>query len=172
MPNQAMFIVSPQMTKFDVEQYLQKIYKIPVVHVNLFNRMGRCRIVLNMPILSNIFSSYVAGKTKTTPNTYVTKEVDDKVAIVFMVCWLDNPQTVFSLWKLLCLVFLALQTADQKFTFPPIFGKDDAEEKAKDSVDEMKSVYKKKTQINTSKQGIPSWFSHWISFLFLVYPIQ
>ena len=42
LPNQVHFIVSPQMTKLDVKQYLEKIYNIPVIHVNIHNRMGSC----------------------------------------------------------------------------------------------------------------------------------
>ncbi|KAK4025775.1 39S ribosomal protein L23, mitochondrial [Daphnia magna] len=61
LPNQVQFVVSPQMTKLDVKQYLEKIYNVPVIHVNTFNKMG---------------------KTKTVPNQYITKEPDEKIAFV------------------------------------------------------------------------------------------
>ena len=41
LPNQVQFIVSSQMTKLDVKQYLEKIYNIPVVHVITYNKMGK-----------------------------------------------------------------------------------------------------------------------------------
>nr|CAH0103003.1 unnamed protein product [Daphnia galeata] len=61
LPNQVQFVVSSQMTKLDVKQYLEKIYNLPVIHVSTYNRMG---------------------KTKTAPNRYVTKEQDEKIAFV------------------------------------------------------------------------------------------
>ncbi|XP_053952943.1 39S ribosomal protein L23, mitochondrial [Anastrepha obliqua] len=60
--NVATFSVSIQMTKHDVKNYLEKIYKLPVVDV-------RTRIEL--------------GKTKRDPSLgYVTKEDDVKIAYV------------------------------------------------------------------------------------------
>ena len=44
LPNQVQFLVSPQMTKFDVQQYLEKIYKVPVVNVAVYNHIGKSRI--------------------------------------------------------------------------------------------------------------------------------
>lgn len=41
LPNQVQFIVSPQMTRFDVQQYLEKIYNVSVVNVALHNQMGK-----------------------------------------------------------------------------------------------------------------------------------
>ena len=35
------FLISPQMTKYDVKQYLEKIYNVPVVHVNIHNKIGK-----------------------------------------------------------------------------------------------------------------------------------
>lgn len=40
-PNTVQFIVSPEMTRFDVKQYLEKIYKVPVVDVRIANRLGK-----------------------------------------------------------------------------------------------------------------------------------
>jgi len=41
-PNIVKFIVSVQMTKYDIRNYLEKIYKIPVVDVRTVIAMGRC----------------------------------------------------------------------------------------------------------------------------------
>lgn len=41
LPNQVQFIVSSEMTKLDVKQYLEKIYDIPVINVTTFNKMGK-----------------------------------------------------------------------------------------------------------------------------------
>ncbi|KAG4078945.1 hypothetical protein HA402_010897 [Bradysia odoriphaga] len=60
--NVLQFVCSIQMTKYDVKNYLEKIYNIPVVEV-------RTRIEM--------------GKTKTDPvKGYVTKEDDSKIAYV------------------------------------------------------------------------------------------
>lgn len=66
--NVATFSVSMEMTKYDVKNYLEKIYKIPIVDV-------RTRIEL--------------GSTKRdTTYGYVTKNEDMKIAYVTMVsCW-------------------------------------------------------------------------------------
>lgn len=40
LPNQVQFVVSPEMTRLDVKQYLEKIYNVPVVHVSTFIKMG------------------------------------------------------------------------------------------------------------------------------------
>ncbi|XP_043196526.1 probable 39S ribosomal protein L23, mitochondrial [Amphibalanus amphitrite] len=42
-PNAVQFMVSPEMTKHDVKQYLEKIYNVPVVEVNIANKMGKLR---------------------------------------------------------------------------------------------------------------------------------
>uniref|UniRef100_A0A0N5B6I7 Large ribosomal subunit protein uL23m n=1 Tax=Strongyloides papillosus TaxID=174720 RepID=A0A0N5B6I7_STREA len=39
-PNVVKFEISPQMTRYDVRQYLEKIYKIPVYDVRIMNKMG------------------------------------------------------------------------------------------------------------------------------------
>ncbi|KAF0287307.1 putative 39S ribosomal protein L23, mitochondrial [Amphibalanus amphitrite] len=41
--NAVQFMVSPEMTKHDVKQYLEKIYNVPVVEVNIANKMGKLR---------------------------------------------------------------------------------------------------------------------------------
>ena len=39
--NVVTFIVSTSMTKYDVRNYLEKIYKVPVVNVATHNRLGK-----------------------------------------------------------------------------------------------------------------------------------
>ncbi|XP_046450620.1 39S ribosomal protein L23, mitochondrial-like [Daphnia pulex] len=114
LPNQVQFVVSSQMTKLDVKQYLEKIYNLPVVHVSTYNQMG---------------------KTKTLPNTYVTKENDEKIAFV-------------TLHK------------DHKFVFPEIHGSTDIYDEQTNTMKQTKELYAQKTSINISKQGVPTWFSH------------
>ena len=41
--NKVTFIVSPQMTKIDVKNYLEKIYNVPVANVKTTNIMGKTR---------------------------------------------------------------------------------------------------------------------------------
>lgn len=63
-PNVVQFIVSMEMTKYDVKNYLEKIYKIPVVDVAV---------------------DVMQGKTKEDQmRGYITKEDDYKVAFVTM----------------------------------------------------------------------------------------
>ena len=40
-PNKVSFEVSPQMTQVDVKNYLEKIYKLPVMNVKTFNVSGK-----------------------------------------------------------------------------------------------------------------------------------
>ncbi|KDR17034.1 putative 39S ribosomal protein L23, mitochondrial, partial [Zootermopsis nevadensis] len=61
-PNVVQFIVSIQMTKYDIRNYLEKIYKIPVVNVRTVVTMGKTE------------QDQLKG--------YVTKEDDFKVAFV------------------------------------------------------------------------------------------
>jgi len=61
LPNQVQFIVSPQMTKLDVKQYLEKIYNVPIVNVNTHIKMG---------------------DIKRNKSNYIIKEDDYKVAYV------------------------------------------------------------------------------------------
>ena len=41
--NKVHFIVSSEMTKVDVKNYLEKIYKVPVSEVRTLNKMGKTR---------------------------------------------------------------------------------------------------------------------------------
>ena len=45
------FIVSSGMTKYDIKNYLEKIYKVPVADVRTLNKMGKTR--------QNAFGSYI-----------------------------------------------------------------------------------------------------------------
>ena len=42
-PNHVVFQVSPEMTKLDVKNYLEKIYKVPVYHVMTRNVTGEVK---------------------------------------------------------------------------------------------------------------------------------
>jgi large subunit ribosomal protein L23 len=61
--NQVTFLVSQEMTKFDVKNYLEKIYKVPVESVKTRNIMGK--VYRNM---------YLQGE--------LTKAADNKIAFV------------------------------------------------------------------------------------------
>ena len=61
-PNKLYFVVSSEMTRFDVKNYLEKIYQVPVANVKTFNKMGKTR--------QNHFGNYIV------------KDDDYKVAFV------------------------------------------------------------------------------------------
>ena len=69
-PNHLKFIVSSEMTKMDVKQYLEKIYKIPVMDVFTKNFSG--------PTWQNMLKSNITHKHE------LYKEDDYKVAYVLM----------------------------------------------------------------------------------------
>ncbi len=75
------------MTKLDIKQYLEKIYNIPVIHINTYNKMGKNHTfsLYTKYALSYIIFNSSQGKTKTLPNHYVTKEPDSKIAFVTLV---------------------------------------------------------------------------------------
>ena len=60
--NKVHFVVSSQMTRIDVKNYLEKIYKVPVSDVRTLNKMGKTR--------RNAFAEYIV------------KDDDYKVAFV------------------------------------------------------------------------------------------
>ena len=60
--NKVHFIVSSEMTRMDVKNYLEKIYKVPVSDVRTLNKMGKTR--------RNAFADYIV------------KDEDYKVAFV------------------------------------------------------------------------------------------
>ncbi|KAH9380345.1 hypothetical protein HPB48_016095 [Haemaphysalis longicornis] len=61
-PNEVKFIIPLQMTKYDVKNYLEKIYKVPVADVTTKVQMGKIR--------------------KAEGKGYLVKEDDFRVAIV------------------------------------------------------------------------------------------
>ena len=69
-PNRIKFIVSSEMTKIDVKQYLEKIYKIPVMDVKTRNMSG--------PTWQNLLKNNISRKQE------LWKEDDYKVAFVLM----------------------------------------------------------------------------------------
>jgi len=76
LPNQVQFIVSPQMTKLDIKQYLERIYNVSVVTVNTHNKMG---------------------DIKRNKANYIIKEEDSKIAYVTLVCITANlPFLIFT----------------------------------------------------------------------------
>lgn len=60
--NKLYFVVSSEMTRFDIKNYLEKIYQVPVANVKTFNKMGKTR--------QNHFGNYIV------------KDDDYKVAFV------------------------------------------------------------------------------------------
>ena len=69
-PNHLKFIVSSEMTKLDVKQYLEKIYKVPVMDVKTKNISG--------PTWQNVLKRAIDRKYE------LYKEDDFKVAYVIM----------------------------------------------------------------------------------------
>ena len=69
-PNHLKFIVSSEMTKMDVKQYLEKIYNIPVMNVHTKNFSG--------PTWQNLLRQQISRKNE------LYKEDDYKVAYVLM----------------------------------------------------------------------------------------
>uniref|UniRef100_A0A0K0E8R8 Large ribosomal subunit protein uL23m n=1 Tax=Strongyloides stercoralis TaxID=6248 RepID=A0A0K0E8R8_STRER len=68
-PNVVKFEISPQMSRHDVRQYLEKIYKIPVYDVRIMNKMGD--ITWSTPLDKNFRRA-------------LWKDEDKKFAFVFM----------------------------------------------------------------------------------------
>lgn len=60
--NKVQFIVSSEMTKIDIKNYLEKIYNVPVANVKTYNKMGKTR--------QNAFGPYLI------------KDDDQKIAFV------------------------------------------------------------------------------------------
>lgn len=56
LPNQVQFVVSPEMTRLDVKNYLEQIYKVPVMDVRTVNVMGRSRSLIEMEFARVIHS--------------------------------------------------------------------------------------------------------------------
>lgn len=133
--NVVQFKCSMEMTKFDVQNYLEKIYKVPVIEV-------RTRVDM--------------GKTFKEPGRgYVIKRDDSKIAYVTLVripCTTPIPS-----WLL---ILLSFQPKDQKFVFPDMFEKaSDSKEEHEKSLKETKDNYKKFLDRTKSRPGAPGWFS-------------
>ena len=71
-PNVVTFQVSSEMTRVDVKNYLERIYKVPVLNVKTINTIGR---------------TFVSPYQKNEPGTEgeLFKDKDIKLAIVTMV---------------------------------------------------------------------------------------
>lgn len=125
-----------EMTKIDVQNYLEKIYKVPVVEV-------RTRIDM--------------GKTYKEPGRgYVIKKDDTKLAYVTLVRW-KAPFHILSLTNYLSDTF---QPKDQKFEYPNMFDKaSDAKEEHEKSLRETKDNYKRFLDRTKARPGAPGWFS-------------
>lgn len=129
------FACSMEMTKIDVQNYLEKIYKVPVIEV-------RTRVDM--------------GKTFKEPGRgYVIKRDDSKIAYVTLV---RIPSTTpIPSWLL---ILLSFQPKDQKFVFPDMFEKaSDSKEEHEKSLKETKDNYKKFLDRTKSRPGAPGWFS-------------
>lgn len=137
--NVVTFSVSMEMTKYDVKNYLEKIYKIPVMDV-------RTRIAL--------------GETKRdTYYGYVTKKDDVKIAYVTMVSFGENLMPTPPLWTNVCLPLIS-QPKDREFTFPDMFSKKEENKKAEErSMDDSKEGFKKFLDRNKKRPGTPGWYS-------------
>lgn len=99
-PNVVQFACSMEMTKFDVAQYLEKIYNIPVMHVRTRINLGR-------------FKRNIGGR-------YIIKEDDTKMAYITLVSkYLSNSQFYKHLQETLVTISrLKTYTLRQTFFFP------------------------------------------------------
>lgn len=132
--NVVTFAVSTEMTKHDVKNYLEKIYKIPVVDV-------RTRIAM--------------GDTKRDlAYGYVTKKDDVKLAYVTMVSGADRPNNCR------CNKYFSFQPKTEAFKFPDLFvDKEEKQEKEEKSLDESKAGFRRFLDRNKKRPGTPGWYS-------------
>lgn len=139
--NVVTFHCSLQMTKNDIKNYLEKIYKIPVVDVKTEVRMGE------------FFRDPV--------KKYVKKKDDYRVAIVTMVkskCL----KCFFFFLQFNIDVILFLQPRDTTFEFPNVCDNSklkEEEEKAKEHFENQKDGFKKFMDRSKDSRGSPPWFS-------------
>jgi len=133
--NIVQFHCSMEMTKFDIKNYLQKVYNVNVLDVK----------------------TYIAtGKTKREKlHNSIIKEDDRKIAYVVLVSsriFFNFSQAILKLnnW------FVFFQPEDQSFVFPSLFKetKDDLEEK---NMDETKKSLQEFVESNKAP-GLPAWF--------------
>lgn len=83
-PNKVTFVVSSQMTRLDVKNYLEKIYNVPVMDVHTTNVSGEegasggCHLIFSIKLL-------FSGKTHMHKLQFIWKEDDHKLAFVTLV---------------------------------------------------------------------------------------
>ena len=123
------------MTKWDVKNYLEKIYKIPVVKVNTIVKCGDIK--------------------KAKGKNYLIKEDDYKTAIVDLVF---KCNIVCSLAK-----YIDFQPKDVKFEFPDLFPKDKVDQTSKDLKGVQKEMdfgQLRETRKNykNKRHNVPDWF--------------
>lgn len=121
-----------EMTKYDIKNYLEKIYNIDVVQINTRIALGKTRRDL--------------GKG------YVVKDDDIKYAYVTLVRMLRFVDVFF--------FRLIFQPRDQKFEFPNLYPeKAEAERKdeEKRSLEAAKQQHKAVMQKMKDKPGLPAW---------------
>lgn len=131
------FACSMEMTKIDVQNYLEKIYKVPVIEV-------RTRIDM--------------GKTYKEPGRgYVMKKDDTKMAYVTLVSGIGPVAAPRPRPKYHVPFF---QPKDQKFEYPSMFDKtSDAKEEHEKSLRETKDNYNRFLDRTKARPGAPGWFS-------------
>ena len=140
-PNHVRFQVSPEMTRLDVKNYLEKIYNVPVYHV--FTRIVSGEV--KKP-------GFLDPESKTTP---LYKEDDIKYAYVTLVSVkysFSNAENKFN--------FL-FQPKDVKFEFPDILEKASDEKdikKGTKDIKEQKNKFLHESGIATGRRGVPTFF--------------
>lgn len=137
-PNVVQFACSMEMTKYDVKNYLEKIYNIPVVDVRTRIAMGKTK------------RDMVLG--------YISKHDDTKLAYVTLVSWKIVLLAHFTVSFTYGSPF---QPKDMKFEFPNLFPAEAKQqlEDDKKSLDEAKKNHKKYLEKNKHRPGTPGWFS-------------
>ena len=140
-PNHVRFQVSPEMTRLDVKNYLEKIYNVPVYHV--FTRIVSGEV--KKP-------GFLDPESKTTP---LYKEDDIKYAYVTLV----SIENYHFLTQKISLIFF--QPKDVKFEFPDILEKASDEKdikKGTKDIKEQKNKFLHESGIATGRRGVPTFF--------------
>jgi len=131
--NKVQFIVSREMSKIDIKNYLEKVYNVPVAHVKTVNKLGKTK--------QNAFADYIV------------KDEDFKVAFVTL------PQGM----KCRDLVKIWLLCLGHKFEWPELkIGDSDKKltEGSEEDVDNAKKQFAKDVKAEDVKfrPGVPSFF--------------
>ena len=140
-PNHVRFQVSPEMTRLDVKNYLEKIYNVPVYHV--FTRIVSGEV--KKP-------GFLDPESKTTP---LYKEDDIKYAYVTLV------SIKYSLSKTENKFNFLFQPKDVKFEFPDILEKASDEKdikKGTKDIKEQKNKFLHESGMATGRRGVPTFF--------------